>query len=421
MNLILKVILGFVISGAALADEQAQVVENRRWLSVDSQYFLVDHTSTVPTNRALGGFAREFVQSHGALFDLVGSAISAEKSAWIRLPYYLVFGGAFFIFVQEPLNLAYHEFGHASRLQALGATPVFLYEGSSQRYSNMFSYYLDGIGKAEQGGQVVPGTTTFTLSNPEYTILGPFGELNNPIYLMGGLNNEMFLAENLENNLYFEGGHLMEAALYVRTKLGAFFYVEDSPNMGDVVSIESYYKGRTFDISSDDISQASEMAFLLSSTTYAYLYSLYNYTKSNDATVRAWTYEGFQIPNLQFYMTRRGLSYKINSAYELSEAKTWIRFAIEQVSEGQDASEITIGYRRVTSLANRALIGEVDLMMGAGGSATAQLRWEADQGFWLNLGGSYYTVSSLWGERHIPLLNNGDSMTDIWAGVSLTY
>jgi hypothetical protein len=401
-----KINLVFILSLFSFSAFSGTAMGKRRF-SIDSQFFTLSEKSSIPSNRAIGDFTVDFIDGTGWIFDKTAELTHANKSAWSRLPYLLLMESVLFMYVTEPLGLAYHEMGHASRIRALGGRPHYSYKNSPEKYSNFFSFALAGMGEEIQDATVEPKAgSVFTLSNANYQIYSGMGELKNPFYLMGGVNNEMLLAEKLENKMAQRSGHVMEVANYVMAKMSTFFYIDSSPTVGDIVAIKSFYALGNNIVSDDDLKLASQLSLLFSSSTYAYLYGIYNFVANNESRVEHFSYKGFRLPDLSFYLMKRGLSYKLRSGYEFENKKTNLVFEVEHVYKGKKATEISLGIDQSMNFKNKNLKAKLISRIGPGVSTTLETDLEITKNLWLGLGVNQFNLYSLWGERHISSLEN---------------
>jgi hypothetical protein len=393
---------------------------NLRRISLDTQYLVLSDLETVPTNRAIGNLMIDTFNSTELLYDKLEKLIHADSSAWARVPYFFVVGGGLFSYAGLPLQLAYHEMGHASRLRAFGARPFYKFKSSTDQYTNFFSFALASLGKTEGDATVEPeDTTVFDTTHPDYIYKGSFGELNNPVYLMGGLNNEMNLSELYEDQLYYRKGHVMQIANYVAAKMSTNFYIEDQPLVGDIVNIKAHYTSLNLEVDDDDLNTAGQTSLLLSSSTYAYIYGLYNYIKTGDSSIKHFTYKGFRLPDVSFYYLREGLSYKVTSGYQLENS--WILFAIEHIFNGEDITEATLGFRHSFEYKSKKFVSEIKAMVGPSLSSTMEIDMETSKNLWVKLGLSQINNHSLWGQRNINSLEDNEVDYNLWTNLSYYY
>jgi len=411
-------ILFFTVSFAR-ADDLS--VTSRR-ISIDTQYGTIDSVSSPVSNRALGDFMTDFFDFNGFVFDQFDDLVGGERSAFIRVPSYLAFQTALFLFVQEPLALAYHELGHATQIRALGFHPVYKFDGSDDSFSNFWTYAFNGMGDTDLGGTVTPGTEIFATNHPDLALESGFGELNNPRYLVGGLNNEMLLAENLEEKSLLRNGHIMEGASYVLSKAAAPLYIVYLPTVGDIVSAKNYYQSKNYKIDESDIEQASFMSLFLSSTSYAYAWNVFQYFLNGSTEFKHFTYEGFKIPDLSFFLSTQGINHKINLGYHFDSINLWLLPSYEFVAKGGSGFEFTVdlikegkfwGLPSVYRLA--PMIGEKSFSMNASLTSVFAKVWSA------TLGVSRMDARGFWGERNIASYKNGNVAHTGWIKLAFSY
>ncbi len=102
-----------------------------------------------------------------------------------------------------------------------------------------------------------------------------------------------------------------------------------------------------YGITESDLTQAQVLSVVASASTYNYIFSAINYVHNGNtvAAPKFHTIGGtkFVYPDTEFYLSARGISYRLASGYQLSK-KIYIPFSYEQVTKGQKGTqEIGIG------------------------------------------------------------------------------
>jgi hypothetical protein len=386
------------------------------------------------SNRAVGEFGIGYVHAFSWLFDIPGDALSKNKkdplSSIIRGGLAI---GSFFLMDYLPVGkwmLPYHEFGHGTRIAAAGYEPIYYYVGSFTNkggwdgpYTNYFMYFISGLFSSKSGG------VTSSLGN---SVVGGAGVPNYwwAVGSMGGMNNEMYFAEILEDDIYYNGGHLTYAAFYYEGKLAAYDYVQatkggafGSTLIGDIGNIIGYYNSKGYGIGLSTIETASLISLILSSSTYSLLYSGYNFAVNGDPTVRGFEIYNFRIPDINLYLTSKGLSYQIKSAYRYKDVTFPI--SLEMVFAGGFGMDLGFGIRKEYTKGN----GQKLILQGGailnipevtGIGLNGYAKWVSKKNAYA-LGLFLHNLNNFEGERHITNLAFGPFGVDIVANYTLYY
>jgi len=325
-------------------------------------------------------------------------------------------------FLSQPYTFAFHEYGHGTRVAAIGYKPYYGHgaietdadlqaalSGSVKLYDNFLSFYFSSL--FDIGG--------FAIVKPADTLFTPLTEeINNGwdgLIATGGLNNEMLFTEFIEDELHRNGGHIGFLIPYINGKLAARNYESGLGVFNDVTNIVNYYQGRGYNIDNDKIGNGSKVSLFTSALSYQFFYQFVRMFSGKSVRFHPWEFRGVQLPNTLFYMNRSGLSYKIRSGYRFGEWR--FPFAVEYGFEGEKRTEFTFGaekgFEKITA-AFEAIIGK-------------RLEFAMDvsyrQSKWLMISGGYalYDQRNLHGERLIPSLEHGSVYHDFYLRASLTY
>ena len=407
----------------------AQSLTSQRTLSFDSRYVIQGYS-----NKAVGQFGIELFNLATLPADLIVKPDTSLTKGDKKFLFYdshqlrnvanglLLFAGS--IFLKDSFQFMYHEYGHGTRLAAIGFKPFYghsdfaneadqqaILSGDVKLYDNIFDLYISSLLDA----------TGFTIVKEGDTLFSPlYNELNNNgwagLVSMSGLNNEMLFSEFIEDEMHRNGGHIGFILPYINGKIGVLNY----PTAGlgvfnDVTNIISYYKARGYHIDNDKISKGDKVSLFTSTLSYQLVYQFLNMLSGNSSRFHPWEFRGVQLPNTLFYMNRSGLSYKVRSGYR---SGAWrFPFALEYVFEGEKRTEFTFGaekgFEKITA-AFEAIIGKrLDLALDV----------SYRQSKWLMLSGGYalYDKRNLHGERLIPSLEHGSVYHDFYLRASLTY
>lgn len=233
-----------------------------------------------------------------------------------------------------------------------------------------------------------------------------------------GLNNQMRYAQEVANLIFRNNGHLLYAVDYVDGKVSALGYVmyynselsENKINGGnDIANILRAYKARGFSVDEFDIQIGSAASLLLSSTTWAFVYSAVTELPKGSFLVHAPVWQGWRLPDLNFYVTTQGLSFEIVTGYQFNE-NWYAGLNAEMVYKGNTAYEVapSVGYKFNTSWGLFGFSGQILISneMEFGGSAGAD--WTSlNQSWSVGLKYIYHNALTLMGERNIPFLCAG--------------
>ena len=406
----------------------AQSLTSQRTLSFDSRYVIQGYS-----NKAVGQFGIELFNLATLPADLIVKPDTSLTKGDKKFLFYdsnqlrnianglLLFAGS--IFLKDSFQFMYHEYGHGTRLAALGFKPFYghsdfaneadqqaILSGDVKLYDNIFDLYFSSLFDVTGFTIVIEGETLFS---PLYNELNKSGWAG--LVSMSGLNNEMLFSEFIEDEMHRNGGHIGFLLPYINGKIAVLNYPAGLGVFNDVTNIISYYKGRGYNIDNDKISKGDKVSLFTSTLSYQLVYQFLNMLSGNSSRFHPWEFRGVELPNTLFYMNRSGLSYKVRSGYR---SGAWrFPFALEYVFEGEKRTEFTFGaekqFDKLTT-AFEAIIGK-------------RLEFAIDvsyrQNKWFIISGGYalYDQRNLHGERLIPSLEHGSAYHDFYLRASLTY
>jgi hypothetical protein len=177
--------------------------------------------------------------------------------------------------------------------------------------------------------------------------------------ITAGLNNEMRFTQEISDIIYAKKGHLAYFTPYLIGKFSSHGYVlsyesalaknKVSPG-NDIANILSAYKNRDYSIDGSDIKMGSLASFLLSATTWSFVYSAFTELPKGSFLVHAPVWHGWRLPDVNFYMTTQGLSFEVVTGYQFNE-NWYAGLTAEMVYKGNTAYEFapSIGYSFNTS------------------------------------------------------------------------
>ena len=386
----------------------------KRRLSIDSSY-----SDDKYSNRAIGDFGVELYQLNSALHD----SISLD-SGFTRFGWTIIHSLFTEIYLKPKFSLAYHEFGHGTRMAAGTNEPEYLYVNNfttseinaAKPYKGFFSYFFAGLTMNTNGGIARgSGKKLFSLkANPDGWTSNDW----NFISSAGGLNNEMFFSEKLEISTLHDGGHLSYLIPYISGKQSAADYVKKEKSgvfgsSSDVKNIINFSKYNDYGITLDDIESGSNESLQLSIATYQFLFGYYDYIVNNEKKIEAWNLGGILLPNTNFYINRQGLSKKYSTGFIFSE-RLLFRFANETIYKGESLSETSLGFRYSNS---NYTIDFENISTNNLGYLTYNMSDSSE----FTVGVSSYDLLTLYGERNIT--KTGDDFKDnqVWFKLSYVY
>ena len=382
-----------------------------RAFSIDSRYFGQTHSNDAVARFGidalnLGTLPAELIDPSNRLRNAGQGVLSLVGST--------IMGQAF--------QLAYHEYGHGTRVAAVGYRPLYgfgtistdadiqaaLQNGSG--HHSFFGYFLASFFKS----------SGYTLATPDDLLFPPLSDeelAENGWTLLlatSGLSNEMLFAERIEDEIYRNGGHIGYFTTYANGKFAASNYELDGV-FGDLGNAITRYQALGIDVDKDQIDSASRKSFFFSGMSYQLIYQTLRMFTGSSIRFTAWEPGGVQLPNTSFFMTRRGLSYRVRTGYHTGPWR--VPLAVERVFEGDAATEVTIGVERNLSrtyLRARATVGD-----GFGLAAEADYR--VKERVALTAGYALYDSDNMLGERMIPSLEGGSRYHDLFVRVSFAY
>lgn len=325
-------------------------------------------------------------------------------------------------FLARTFKLSYHEFGHGTRAAAVGFRPFFGYGESPTRAEldeirasgglrdDFLSYFLGSFFETAGYTALPDGEVLFTPL--EDSALAASGwDLT---WRAAGLNNEMFLTERLEQRLQRGGAHAGMLSTWVRGKISTIRYA-GGKRIGDVEAILGWYGERGYDVEREDLHRAGFISLLLSTTTYELVYRTGRVLAGDPIRYEPWAPYGIELPNIGFYMTTAGVSYRVNAGYRRGRWRFPV--AVEHVMKGLARTEVSLGGEWGPApyyLATRLTLGE---QVEAAASVNRLIR----DRFLVSAGYTLYDTRNLHGERMIPSLESGPRYHDVFLRVGVVY
>ncbi|MDH4121145.1 MAG: hypothetical protein OEV94_05510 [Deltaproteobacteria bacterium] len=399
-------ILGWIVMFCLAAGPMAWANDSQedefiRSASLDSGYMEI-------ANRPMLHFGMEYHQALTLADEAVEKIPLLGTTSTGRL-LWVAFGFSIWQPLNAPYQVSIHEWGHATRVHAMGYSFTLApLNHPTETYDGFFPYFLAMFSHANEGG-VTSWTGTPYPGVPADILNGTPG--------MAGMNNQMAMSEYIEDTIYHVNGHYTYLYPYIYGKLSAYSYVqatrgELNPSPGnDVVNVMNFWQTKGYAISMGDLETANLRAVFLSGTFWSLMNAGSGHINWLDPVARPLEWGPVRIPDLEAYLTTRGLSHKI---------KTGLRFgnwsfpiAYEQVYLGGYGEEYTLGARWANAF------GLEDTTLAhtrIGTNAETLIRWR-----FVTLGYNLYDGMSLHGERNAISWQRGRWSDEIWARVSYRY
>jgi hypothetical protein len=395
----------YIFSTAAMA----QPFE--RSFSFDSGYFRKRNS-----DRAWENFGREWVDINAYALEQLNAN---ERWGFSREGEFLL-GSALGLYTMNVYKVSHHEFGHGSRLEALGYRTKYRSgtTGSTTRSAWQFfgRRFLDPFNDA----YAVYSTSDREFTSPVRRFVNADGTLTNDgkiLITTGGLNNSMAFAGSLGDRMRERGAaHYSEWLPYTMARLDATFYGRGS---GDLSDLETYYSNKGVSISKTDMRVANLVGFALSASTWSYLLGTGEYATGGDPWVQGISYNDFALPDVENYLTTHGMSWKLSSGYRW-DAHTYFPFAAEAVLTGAGQQEYSLGVRQQNWLWDDSSVN-ADLRLGSGVGLGLGFSQRLSEQWSLSLGWDHFNGRNLRGERNAVSFEDGESSDEIWARFSFIF
>ena len=409
------IFLFVILSNSTLAiTNEDQNIKNR--LSFDSGYL-----TNTQTNRGMLQFGQDLSQTYGFFskklhtsdFYRDGGPLTQFSTSLVSAFLGLALQGAY--------GTSYHEFGHGSRIRAMGRRPVY-YSDDVYAGHTFWDMFGDHLGNPFSGASTTYDLVHFLPKDQnrylEQKQIGSFVYYINTdkadlIFSAGGINNEMQFASALSDRFYSRGGYTSEFIFYAFNKLSTIMYEKDDNLGNDKTAIINTYKKLGLDISQSTLNLYNLAAFMGSATTYNFIFTSFGMLGfKQNGKLKKMMLGNFRLPELDFYITSYGPSLKLRSTYKLNNA--WqMDFAVEHVMQGSSKSELSLGPRLKLQYLEGIEIG-ANIIFGQAFAYSFDTEVYFHDNFSLALGTELYHHDSLHGERNIPSLEFGDTDQELW-------
>lgn len=412
--------LYIVLAGVSIACFSTQNIfaEERRTITFSSGYL-----EKYYTNRQIANFGIEFLEDTNFLFGRLRKVIKKEIND--ELPKY-IFSYALYVvnfcFISA-FDISYHEFGHAMRFKAIGYDYLFIkskiknsdekrYYNNKEEYDemindikannkNFFKYFLDKIFYEPFSRGATVGL--FDLKNGRDSLAGIDAQSfykrflkEGVIISAAGLNNETYFQEKITERTYLTNEITISNYLFKLYSVATDIYYikDDNDKTSDPKLVELDYRILGINANRKDMARAFLVSALLSQTTYGIFY---NMLFKQSIIFTPLQYKGFIFPDVFPYITSRGISYRIKSAYRYSDDLIF-RFGIEFIAYGKSTQELIFGINTKLIKDNRLDLLTVFGKDGINLETTYTI--PIAKHFNINLDFDLYSTKSLYGERN---------------------
>lgn len=309
--------------------------------------------------------------------------------------------------------LAHHELSHGARFAAQG-WGYRLNTGETE----FFSYYFHNFGQS--GGYVESTSRNFLPHNPtkyydsgssQYT---PYADV---IISAAGINAEMSYAGFIGDMVDRGEGNISHLQAYWLGKLSTVGYAEDGT--GDIQTIRDKLSALgAANLSKAEMDRANYISLIGSYTTWRFLGGVANYFTIGETRISR-SPHAVRIPDLENFVTSKGLSYRLTSGYRFNDDfNSTLR--VEQVVQGISVTEVTLGADYIfRNLSDLKLEGHFIMGMspGWGGRISGKLASRLQAYLGVNLD----QQNSLEGERNIVSLKDGISTVSSYGGLNYIF
>ncbi len=405
MNCIRFLGIGFLLATTAVA----QPFE--RTFSFDSGYFRERNS-----DRAWEHFGREWVDLNAYAVDQLGLVerwgLSREGE--------MMLSSALGLYTMNVYKVSHHEFGHGSRLEALGYRTKYRSGATGSTTRSPWLFFGRRFFDPFNDAYAVYSTSDREFTSPVRRFVNADGTLTNDgniLITAGGLNNSMAFAGSLGDRLRERGAaHYSEWLPYSMARLDATFYGRGS---GDLSDLSTYYANKGVSLSKTDLRAANVVGYVLSASTWSYLLGAADYANGGEPWVRSHTHNSFALPDVENYLTTRGMSWKLSSGYRW-DANTYFPFAAEAVLTGAGRQEYTLGVRHRNGLWDDSAV-DASLRLGRSVGFGLGFTQRLSEQWSITLGWDHFNGRNLHGERNAVSFEDGESSDEIWARLSFIF
>ena len=237
--------------------------------------------------------------------------------------------------------LAYHEWGHASRMEAGGQKAQFFtsFDAIDPTPSRSFLGYAGNmLFKFSGSTNVVDPKSTFKANKES-------GKARDAIVNGAGVNNEIFLTERNDEQYFLKGNGGVFGIFNSENRFAIAQYVTWGPDLpgNDMNNITRVYRQSGVDrnIQPDDLRKINLLS-AFSGAVVSDVLARRDFIVDGKTDVQPWLIKGFLVPNQYNYLSSRGITRKWVSAYAFNDGLK-ILGSYESVVRGDDYSELGLG------------------------------------------------------------------------------
>ncbi len=390
--------LTLVTPSTTQAAEKKSENPSKRTITIDSNYGVNSNS-----NKSISNAALELIGVDGFIQDT--ALKSNSKFGRSAVVAYSLLSP-----ITHAVQTSFHEFGHGSRDIAYGGSAVYFVGSNRDKpYNNFFSYFL--------------GVMTDPYSGGAARVRRRFDDEKTLIVSAGGLNNQMYLAEKIQDKMLLDDvSHIAYGSTYFFGKLSTVLYPCGSENLStvnagnDKCSMLRQYRILGNDFSESQLDDANRASLYLSSDTYLFLKSYYDFISNGKTEVKPFIVNQFYLPNVSNYYNSKGISYKLDSGYRINNSATLV-FGYEAIWSGQSQSELSVGI----NLRHNKYGLFLKTIAGHDSTSEVDFSYQIKQDFKAHIGVDSYNANSLYGQRNIPYYTVDNKITQYWAKISVFF
>jgi len=323
-------------SNGCLAQEMAAApAAARDTITLQSGYFSGDYANNVDfaqfvleQSRGTERLARWVYQANAEKFDG-----PASRTAFLLGANVVNFFGNSFI--------AFHEWGHASRMEA-GGQKAILYTCSQ---GNCPAQSRDFFGYASSMLFTIDGGTGSAAGAGGFRANTGSGKAPQAIVAGAGANNEIFLAERNDEHYFIKGNGGAFGIFNSENRFAIAQYVtwaSDGPSNDMTISARAYRtSGVDLTIQADDLRKINLLS-VFSGAVVSDVLARRNFIVDGKTDAQPWLINGLWVPNQYTYLSSRGITRKWVSGYAVSDSLKLLG-SYESVVRGDAYSEIGLG------------------------------------------------------------------------------
>lgn len=236
--------------------------------------------------------------------------------------------------------IAYHEWGHASRMEAGGVGAKF----STCFGGNCPAPSRDFFGYAGSMVFKIEGSTSDRDPNSVFKAPSVAGRAKYATVYGAGVNNEISLAERNDEQYFIKANGGVFGIFNSENRFAIANYVTYvTDDSGDMYNIAGVYRASGVDraIQPEDLRKINLLS-ALSGAVVSDVLARYDFIVDGRADAEPWLINGFLVPNQYNYLSSRGITRKWVSGYAVSDSLK-ILGSYESVVRGEDYAEIGLG------------------------------------------------------------------------------